>query len=186
MWTLQGGLLQALCKDCFNMLFDYITSYHWHWFQTVHGKGHQARINSGQVVFWYIQALHQTISTNYGVMIASIKLWVWRGPLVERMCRITKRQLAVPGISAQDLWKLQPWPVVFTFTSRGQGWLEQITFVQSWLTGPAGVASMLRAMRRWSEIPIKRVPYTPFTATAADSFDQVEHSDLLDCQLCCK
>ena len=39
------------------------------------------------------------------------------------MCCISKTQRKVLGISALDLWKSQPWPVVFTFPTRGQdGW----------------------------------------------------------------
>ena len=36
-------------------------------------------------------------------------LWAWRRPLAKRMCRITKTQLGVPGIAADDPWKSQPW-----------------------------------------------------------------------------
>ena len=36
----------------------------------------------------------------------------------------------------------QSWPAVFTFLSRGQGWLEQVPFFQSWSTHPAVVASV--------------------------------------------
>ena len=42
----------------------------------------------------------------------------------------------------EEVRKPQPWPAVFTFPSRGQGWLEQILFVQSWSTHPAVVASI--------------------------------------------
>ena len=50
-------------------------------------------------------------------------IWVWRRPLVKMMCRITKTQLEVQGISEHYPWKSQPWPADFTFASRGQdGW----------------------------------------------------------------
>ena len=59
-----------------------------------------------------------------------------------------KKQLEVDRISGHDPWKSQPWPAVFTFPSRGGGWLEQIPFVQSWSTDPAGVASMQKGLER--------------------------------------
>ena len=69
----------------------------------------------------------------------------------------TKPQLGVPGIAADDQWKLKSWPAVFTFPSRGCGWLEQIPFVQILSTQPTGVASMPRALKRFG-IPSKRLP----------------------------
>ena len=66
---------------------------------------------------------HRSLFTEY-LKVADVKthvwLWAWRRPLVQRMCRITKTQLEVLGISALDRWKSQPWTVVFTFPSRGQ------------------------------------------------------------------
>ena len=52
-------------------------------------------------------------------------LWAWRRPLVKRMCRFTKTHLEVGGIPAHDPWRSQPWPAVFTFPSRGRGWLSR-------------------------------------------------------------
>ena len=49
------------------------------------------------------------------------------------------RHLSEPPEEAR---RPQPWPAVFTFPSRGRGWLEKIPFVQSWSTHPAVVASM--------------------------------------------
>ena len=105
----------------------------------------------------------------------SESLWAWSGSLVKRMCRITKTHLRVPGISAQS----QPWPAVFTFSSRGLGCLKQIPFVQSWSTRLAGVAPILRAMMKWYKIPIKILPKMPFAARAAHSFSQVDHSEMV-------
>ena len=42
----------------------------------------------------------------------------------------------------EEARKPQAWPAVFTFPSRGQGLLEQISFVQSWSNHPAVVASV--------------------------------------------
>ena len=54
-----------------------------------------------------------------------------------------------------------PWLAVFTFPSRGRGWLEQILFVQSWSTHPVGVASMisfewlnLMQLAQWELLPV--------------------------------
>ena len=85
--------------------------------------------------------------SNISRQIISSTLWAWRGPLVKRMWRITKTQLGVPEIAADDPWKSQPWPAVFTFPIRVWGWLEQIPFVQILSTHPTGVAILSRALR---------------------------------------
>ena len=69
------------------------------------------------------------------------------GGLWSKECAASRKHLEVSRFAADDPWKSQPWPAVFTFPSRGQGLLEQIPFVQILSTHPAGVASIPTALR---------------------------------------
>ena len=68
----------------------------------------------------------------------------------------------------------QPWPAVFTFPCRGQEWLEQIIFVQSWSTNPVVVASV-QLLNGSISIQLAQWKYFPvWTHSDLNNFQSIE------------